>query len=83
MVSEAVEKAVPYDPENDVWYGPNAAVALAASSARLVALYVFAGEAIPPLLRDEWNWYVEGHWPCGCAFYPEDVDSDDDELVVY
>lgn len=84
-VFEAVKKTVPYDPELDVWHGPNAAPELAAFCARTIAYYVFANEPIPPLLRDEWQWYVEGHWPCGCAFYPDDEndDDDDDVLVVY
>lgn len=81
QVYKRVENAVPYDPDNDVWYAPNAAAALAAFVAKLVALYVFAGCTLPGLLEDIWQWYAEGHWPCSCAYYPEEDQTD--VLVVY
>lgn len=79
-VYDTVKKAVPHKSDDDVWFAPDAAVALSAYTAKLVALYVIAGAPLPDLLADTWQWFAEGHWPCSCAFYPDA--ADEDVLVV-
>ncbi|MBY0546887.1 MAG: hypothetical protein K2W95_06320 [Candidatus Obscuribacterales bacterium] len=76
-VYDTVKKAVPHKSDDDIWFAPNAAVALSAYSAKLVALYVIAGAPLPDMLADLWQWFAEGHWPCSCAF-----GSDDDDILV-
>ena len=63
---------VPYHNEQDAWYGPNAAVWQASFTAALVGC-MFAKYGQLPVserpssqwtLQHEWEWFVEGHWPC-------------------
>lgn len=68
----AAQQKVPYDPAQDTWYGPNAAVWSASFVAALagctLAKHGYLGAATPACLQwtlaQEWSWYVEGHWPC-------------------
>lgn len=64
--------AVPYDPEEDTWHGPTAAVCHAAWVAGLVGCGLLLGREIPSEATEQWSWFVEGHWPCGYAFDPEE-----------
>jgi hypothetical protein len=69
---------VPYDANRDTWYGPTAAVWHAAWTAGLIALCLFLSQAIPADLQDQWDWFAQGHWPCGwMGEYPKG------KLMVY
>ena len=72
---------VPYDPDEDTWHPPTAAVWDAAWTACLVALHIQTGRAIPQLLHDRWQWFLRGHWPCSYSGVPED--SVTCEFVVF
>jgi hypothetical protein len=67
VVFESATPRVPYDPDQDSWHGPSAAVWHAAWTAGLVGLYLRSGRPIPPDLQEQWSWFVRGHWPCGSA----------------
>jgi hypothetical protein len=58
---------VPYDPQQDAWHAPTAAVWQAAWTAGLVGLCLQSGRPIPPELQEQWRWFVRGHWPAGFA----------------
>src|SRR6266498_2524910 len=71
-VFECARTAVPYHDEQDAWYGPNAAVWQARFTAALVGcMFAKYGQFPVPerqsshwTLQHEWEWFVEGHWPC-------------------
>jgi hypothetical protein len=76
-VFERTRTIVPYQDDQDAYYGPNAAVWQASFTAALVGC-VFAkyGQFQVPeradsqwTLQHEWKWFVEGHWPCS-YFWP-------------
>jgi hypothetical protein len=66
--------AVPFDPEEDTWHGPTAAVWHAAWVAGVVGCSILLGREIPSEAMDQWGWLVEGHWPCGYAHDPDEGD---------
>ena len=78
-----------YDPEEDAWHGPTACVWHAAYTACLLSWHLLLRRRIPERLADEWNWYTDGHWPCGFAEEPPDfedeapVDFPTVKLLVY
>ena len=63
---------IPYNEEEDAWFGPNAAVWQAAFSAALVGCTILRGGKLKGknnsrmqwALSNEWSWYLAGHWPC-------------------
>jgi hypothetical protein len=80
---DAIEKAVfamarpraPFEADQDVWFGPNAAVWSAAWTAALAGcwLWQFGSLSRASLSEDAscrwrldaiWGWYADGHWPC-------------------
>jgi hypothetical protein len=63
---------VPYDPDEDAWHPPTAAVWDAAWTACLVALHIQTGRPVPQLLAVRWKWFLGGHWPCSYTDSPED-----------
>jgi hypothetical protein len=65
MVLTDAAKAVPYNPNEDAWYAPNAAVWHAAWTAGLVGLHLYLRRSIPKELQEQWNWFAQGHWPYG------------------
>ncbi len=77
-VLTSADKKVPYNPNEDAWYAPNAAVWHAAWAAALVGLCLFLGRPIPKELQEQWNWFVQGHWP-----YAWLGDSPERTLLVY
>lgn len=66
-VVRLASQRVPYDPNKDTWYEPNAAVWHAAWTAGLVGLCLFTGHDIPLELQEQWKWFADGHWPCTYA----------------
>jgi hypothetical protein len=56
---------IPYDPDQDAWHGPTAAVWQAAWTAGLIGLCLRTERPIPAELQEQWAWYVRGHWPSG------------------
>lgn len=64
VVLRVAVRNVPYDPEEDAWHGPNAAVWHAAFTAGLMGLCVFLRQEPPSELDQLWRWFVAGHWPC-------------------
>lgn len=69
---------VAFDPAEDPWYGPNAAVASAAFVSTLLAQHLAHRRPIPDELFEVWGWYARGHWP---AAY--DAEHDPPRLVVF
>ena len=63
IVFDCASRAVPYDPKQDCYHGPTAAVWQAASTAELLAMCVAMGRSIPDDLQEQWKWFVNGHWP--------------------
>jgi hypothetical protein len=74
-VIELAAPRVPYKPERDPWYAPNAAVWSAGSIAGLMAVYRLCGTWPATLIERQWRWYRRGHWP---AAY-----DDDEAFVIY
>ena len=64
QVTDLAKKAVPYREDEDVWYGPVAAVCDAAWTAGLIALHIETERDIPGDLLVRWKWFCAGHWPC-------------------
>ena len=64
FVETRASQLVPYDPEEDAWYPPNAAVWSAAWTAALIAIHLEDSRAISQSLQVQWSWYACGHWPC-------------------
>ena len=58
---------VPYDPAEDAWHPPSAAVWHAAWTAGLMALCISEGRTRPPELASQWMWFTRGHWPAAYA----------------
>lgn len=81
IVLDAASRLVPFDPDEDTWHAPTAAVWQAAWTAGLVALCLASGRAVPLDLLEQWDWFARGHWPCGYA----DLGPDDQvgPLLVY
>lgn len=81
VVFRSAASVVPYDPQQDAWHAPSTAVWQAAWTAGLVGLFQQSRHPIPMDLREQWNWFVRGHWPCGYACGR----ADDDRvlLIVY
>jgi hypothetical protein len=69
VVIRLASPRVPYVPDQDAWYPPNAAVWQAVFSAGLIALCVKTGHDVPAELREQWCWFVRGHWPAGYASF--------------
>jgi len=74
-VLQIAKTTIPYDVNQDVWYGPNAAVLAAAHAAALVGCAILRDGELKVdtdlqnarkqwTLANEWSWYLEGHWPC-------------------
>jgi hypothetical protein len=64
--------SVPYNEQQDAWFGPNAAVWQAAFTAALVGCTILRDGELKVedcarmqwTLSNEWLWYLAGHWPC-------------------
>ena len=67
VVFRVAAPAVPYDPQQDTWHAPTAAVWQAAWTAGLMGLCLQVRRPIPPDLLEQWEWFVRGHWPAGYA----------------
>ena len=65
---------VAYDPDEDPWHPPTAAVDTAVYVAETLAGYVGLGWPVPDDLRTLWAWYETGRWPGAIS---------DGALVVY
>jgi hypothetical protein len=65
IVFRLAAPAVPYDPNQDSWHAPTAAVWQAAWTAGLIGLCLQSVRPIPPWLQEQWEWFVRGHWPSG------------------
>lgn len=72
VVFRTASVRVPYDPAEDAWHGPTAAVWQAAWTAGLIALCLQTSRPIPAELEEQWSWYVRGHWPSGYASWTDD-----------
>ena len=66
-VFRAAAPNIPYDPKHDTYHGPTMAVWQAAWTAGLIGLCLQSGRPAPPELREQWDWFARGHWPCGYA----------------
>jgi hypothetical protein len=75
IVLRVASSQVPYDPEEDAWHAPSSAVWMAAWTAGNVGLLLALGKPLPDELKEQWNWYERGHWPCGRI--------DDGRLLIY
>jgi hypothetical protein len=64
-VVTSAAKQVPYHSDEDAWYAPNVAVWHAAWTAGLLGLCRFRKRPVPEELQEQWNWFVQGHWPYG------------------
>lgn len=80
VVIEHARKAVPYDPEEDTWHGPTAAVWFAAWVSATIACSLLLCHDIPSEALDHWHWFIKGHWPCGYAWAP--IDNEPVRLMV-
>ena len=67
VVFRVATVAVPYDPQQDTWHAPTMAVWQAAWTAGLIGLCIESERPIPPELKEQWEWFVRGHWPSGYA----------------
>jgi hypothetical protein len=67
QVVKAAAGPVPYDPDEDIWHGPTAAVWDAAFTAACMALYLYVADPVPVFLEEHWAWFKKGHWHCGFA----------------
>ena len=82
QVFDLARDAVPFDPEQDAYHGPNMAVWSCCWFAALTGCWLnLFGGLTQPLRRDAyqtslcyqwridliWGWYAAGHWPC--SFY--------------
>jgi hypothetical protein len=82
VVSDLARPNVPYEEDQDAWYGPNMAVWSAAWFAALVGCWMKTFGSLEPIeafstfqkssryqwrLDVIWSWYAVGHWPC--SFY--------------
>jgi hypothetical protein len=81
LVFDLARPHVPFEADQDAWYGPNMAVWSAAWFAALTGCWVKVFGHLPPLggsafqqsphyqwrLDVIWLWYAAGHWPC--SFY--------------
>ncbi|HLN27892.1 MAG TPA: hypothetical protein VK395_09115 [Gemmataceae bacterium] len=77
-VLRAVGTAVPYDPNQDTWHAPTAAVWGAIWTAGLVGLCRLLQHPVPQDQQAQWNYFLQGHWPCAWeGDYPEG------RMVVY
>jgi hypothetical protein len=71
-VLRLTKASVAYDEQEDVWFGPNAAVVQAAFTAALVGCTILRDGGLKEMdsarmqwtLSNEWSWYQAGHWPC-------------------
>jgi len=66
---------VPYEPSEDPWFAPNAAVMQAAWVSRLLVRHLLLDRAMDDELLRIWKWTALGHWPAAYA--------DDGRLVVF
>ena len=64
----AAQHAILYNPQQDAWHAPTAAVWQAAWTAALVTLHHYTNRPLPADLADQWTWYLHGHWPCMYAW---------------
>ncbi len=83
---------VPYEPDQDPWYAPNAAVWSAAWFAALAGcwLWQFGDLSLPWLDKVEtqnqwrldliWGWFAAGHWPCS-FYWTYDTDQEGAERL--
>lgn len=67
QVAKSAAKPVPYDPDEDIFHPPTAAVWDAAFTAACRALFLYVKDPPPPFLEEHWAWFREGHWHCGFA----------------
>lgn len=67
VVLRIASRAVPFDPEQDAWHAPTAAVWQAAVTAGLLGLCLQTGRPVPAELEEQFDWFARGHWPCGYA----------------
>lgn len=87
-----IELAIPhvpdYDAEQDAWYGPTACVWQAGYNAALVGCHLQLGRPLPEPIADQWDWLLEGHWPCDYAeeplgYWTSLIDVPASRLVVF
>jgi hypothetical protein len=62
--ADFLSKSVPYDPDEDSWYGPNMAVWHAAWTFALEVAHANKGLPCPPEIEAQVHWFAMGHWPC-------------------
>ena len=79
-VFRAARTRVPYDPEEDCYHGPTAALWQAAWTAGLIGWCLYVGQPVPGDLREQWQWYLAGHWPAGYSWLSDDKPG---PLLVY
>lgn len=72
IVFRSATHLVPYDPQQDSWHGPTAAVWQAAWTAGLIGLCLQVGQPVPADLQSQWGWFQRGHWPSGYANLDDD-----------
>lgn len=67
-VLEAAASRVPYDPDQDCFHAPTAAVWTAAWTAGLVGWCGYLRRPVPADLAEQWRWLQWGCWPAGYAW---------------
>jgi hypothetical protein len=72
---------VRFDPLEDAWHAPSAAVWHAAWTAGLIGLCLQTGHPIPDDLQEQWQWFLKGHWPSGYASLK--ADGEPGPLLVF
>lgn len=63
-VLSRASSTIPFDPTKDAWHPPSSAVWQAAWTAGLIGLCLDCGRPVPKHLKEQWDWFLRGHWPC-------------------
>jgi len=79
IATNIAAQSVPYIHDEDAWYGPNAAVWMAAWAFALEELYTCHCLPIPADVCAQLFWYERGHWPCALVGHGDKVE----DYVVY
>ena len=75
---------VPFDENQDAWHAPTTAVWHAGWTAAILALSTVTKHDLPDLVRWQWRWFLEGHWPAGLRWKSDKPASYSElDLIVF